>query len=334
MTSFDVITIGNATIDAFLGIHDANVHCRINEKDSELCIKYGEKIPVDTCEFQMGGNAANVAVGISRLGLGSSLVAEIGDDEFAKKIIHSLSEEHIDTTFLIQTPHTPSSFAIGINFKEERTLFVKHSTRAHKFAFPDFLSDWMYLTSLGDEWKHVYKETARMSKEKAIKIAFSPGTYQLKDGVEHLLDVLNITEILFVNLEEAEKIAYGKEQMANGLDRKEIKKLLEALHALGPRIVVITDGENGSYTVDKEGNMYHLGIVSCPVIERTGAGDAYASGFLAANVLGESVQEAMRWGTINATAVIGKIGAEAGLLTKEAMQEKLEEHQALQAKTL
>ncbi|MBI2190285.1 MAG: hypothetical protein HYU49_01970, partial [Candidatus Levybacteria bacterium] len=57
----DFVCVGDATIDAFLSIHDANLHCRLNEKDCELCIKYGEKIPVDKFELSLGGIASNVS---------------------------------------------------------------------------------------------------------------------------------------------------------------------------------------------------------------------------------------------------------------------------------
>ncbi len=117
-SSFDIITVGNATIDAFLGLHDASVHCHLSEKDKELCFPYGEKIALDTCDFQLGGNACNVAVGVSRLGLSTALVAETGDDEFAQKIINQLSHEKVDRSFVQQTKNTPASFAIGLNFKK------------------------------------------------------------------------------------------------------------------------------------------------------------------------------------------------------------------------
>lgn len=328
MNSFDLITIGNATIDAFMTIQDANLHCRIDEKQCELCIRYGEKIMVNSCVFQMGGNAANVAVGLSRLHLKSSLVAEIGDDEFAQKIIKSLAKEQVDTSFLLQTPGTESSFAVGINFKAERTLFVKHSKRVHNFQLDTLSSQWIYLTSLGDEWKHVYQNVAALVKEKNIKLAFAPGTHQLEEGAENFLDVLRTTESLFVNLQEAQKVLSIQNQVLS------IKELLLGLQRLGPKIVVITDGGNGSSAIDKEGKIYQLGIIDAPIVERTGAGDAYASGFLAAIVSGESVQEAMRWGTLNAAAVIGKVGAEAGLLSKEAIQEKLVKQKNFQPQTI
>ena len=87
--NFDVVCVGNAKIDSFLTLRQANNHIRLIEDTNELCIKFGEKISVDSAAILLGGNAANVSVGLSRLGLNVALLAEIGKDEFAQKIINT-----------------------------------------------------------------------------------------------------------------------------------------------------------------------------------------------------------------------------------------------------
>lgn len=135
MLSFDVVCVGNAKIDAFLSIHEASQHLRLNKDTNELCIKSGEKIAVDKCEFLLGGNAANVAVGLSRLGLKSSLYAEIGDDELSHKIINTLKKEDVHTENVKRSKDNECSISVIINFKNERTIFSEHIQRLHDFTF-------------------------------------------------------------------------------------------------------------------------------------------------------------------------------------------------------
>jgi len=97
------------------------------------------------------------------------------------------------------------------------------------------------------------------------------------------------------------------------------------MRELGPEITVLTDGPGGAYVYDGEkvlwGGMYP--DPSKPV-DRTGAGDSFASTFTSALVLGKSIEEALQWGPINSMSVVQHIGAQEGLLTKEKIEEYIE----------
>lgn len=311
----DVIAVGDAIIDAFLSINDADLHCHVDEKKRELCIPYGEKVLLDNCNFLLGGNACNVSVGLSRLDHKTALCAEIGDDELSEKILHGLTSERVGQSFLTKTPGASSSFAVGISFKGERTLFVEHVIRRHDFHLPSTPVQWVYLSSMGKEWKQAYEKTLMLVKAERAMLAFNPGTPQLKEGAEGIRDILAATDILFVNKEEGERII--------GASVSQTKILLVALRSFGPKIVVVTDGGKGSYVLDEKNRYYHLGIIDRPVVERTGAGDAYTSGFLSAMIHKRSIPEAMLWGTCNAASVVGKIGAQEGLLSRVQMEKEL-----------
>ena len=123
-----------------------------------------------------------------------------------------------------------------------------------------------------------------------------------------------------MNKEEAELLLHDKETTEH--EESYLKELLTKIHTLGPKIIVLTDGKRGSYALDDKGDFHHQGIHEGEVVERTGAGDAYTSGFLAASLYGLSLPIAMEWGSWNATGVVSKIGAQAGLLTKEEMEKK------------
>lgn len=325
----DIVCVGDATIDVFLSIHDASLHCRLNEKDCELCIKYGEKIPVDKFELSLGGIACNVSVGISRMGLKSVLCAEIGDDELSEKIINDLKKENVNTDPLLKTKDETASLAVGINFKGERTLFVGHVKRKHNFSFDSILTRWLYLGGLGQEWEEPYKKVLDYVQKNNARLAFTPGSAQLKELDETVFDILKNTEILLVNKTEGETIVKRLNEQEN-----DPSKILVQLQRLGPKIVVMTDGKNGSSAIDKDGKVYSLGIFPCNFVEKTGAGDAYTSGFMAAVLFGLSVEEAMRWGAVNAASVIEHVGAQKGLIGREETEEKLSQYPEFQVQKL
>lgn len=311
---YDIVTVGGAVIDAFLTIHEGNTSCQVDKETNTLQIPAGEKILLDTYDFQLGGNACNVAVGLARAGLKTALMAEFGSDEFGDKIWRNLQQEGVEIE-LVQRSETQSSFSVGLNLQGERTLFIAHRERNHNFSFTDLQTRAMYLTSLGSKWQHVYERAEQfITKHPDVLLAFNPGSRQYQDGVEHFRSLLPLTHILFVNKEEAQRII--------GEKTEDVEILLKQLQMLGIQLVSITDGNEGSYLITEQGKILHQPILTVPIVERTGAGDSYAAGFLAAYLLGKPIEEAMLWGTVNAGSVIGKIGAQPGLLRRDELAER------------
>ncbi len=306
---FDLIAVGSATIDEFLTLLNGSEHISLDPSTGELRIKSGEKIPVDSCEFLLGGNAFNVCAGVSRAGFSTALVAEIGTDEFSEKIKKGLKSEGISESLIKQNSSIPSSFSVILNFQKERTIFSEHVKKDHDFNFDNVSANWVYLTSLGEDWKGAYEKTLEYVKTSGAKLAFNPGTLQIKGGKEPLKDILMASDILFLNKGEA----------VGWTGKENIEEALVELKKLGPKTVVVTDAENGSYLIDESGKVLKHGIAQAEVVEKTGAGDGYASGFLSALLSGKGLEDAMAWGAKNASAVISKVGAQAGLLTKEQL---------------
>jgi len=311
--NFDLVCVGDAKIDIFLTLHQTREHLRYMEETNELCIKFGEKVIVDKAEMLIGGDAANVAVGTSRLGLNTAIVAEIGKDEFAQKITNTLKNENVNIEKVCESEGQQSSFSTIINYKGERTIFSEHVKREHNFNFNNVLTEWVYLTSLGENWLNAYNKTADFVRETKCNLAFNPGTLQLENK-ENIKNILLIANVLLVNKEEAEEI------LGFPHGQKTIKELTVDLQKMGPKIVVITDGENGSFAIDSKGKMFTQEITKVNVVEKTGAGDAYSSGFISALIYNRPIAEAMFWGAKNSASVITKVGAQAGLLRKEEVE--------------
>jgi ribokinase len=318
---YDVIAVGDAKLDEFLTIHNGEGRVHLNAKTRELSFHHGDKIYVDRCDLALGGNAANLSVGLSRLGFKVAFFAEIGDDELSIKIINSLAKEHVERSFIRHTKNFSTSISVALNYKNDRVLFAQHTRRDHEFDFEGVDADLIYLTSMGEEWQKPYRKLLKYALKKRIPIAFNPGSVQLSEGGDTVRQILRHTFLLFVNKEEAEILLYGKESSKDTPEYREV--LLNELQRIGVRMIVLTDGAKGSWAMDEFGRIHMQGLVKGKVVERTGAGDGYTSGFLGAMLSGRCVPDAMVWGATNATAVVGAIGAQAGLLTREEMKEKI-----------
>ncbi|HSW87536.1 MAG TPA: carbohydrate kinase family protein [Candidatus Saccharimonadales bacterium] len=319
MQQFDIICVGDALIDIFLFLTNPDEHFHESEQKREFCFSLGAKIPVSDAKFYLGGDASNVSVGLSRLGFRSALVGETGDDMFAHTIVSGLQKENVTLDFFKQTPNTPATFSVNIVAMQDRTILSRHITRQHDISFETAQTQWVYLTSLGEEWAPMYKKVLNYVSQNNIKLAFNPGSKQLQAGRDSFIDVLKRTDVLFVNKEEASKIAFGVEDPTKTMD-----VLLKELQKLGPKIISITDGGEGSYAMDEEGKTYQQGTIPGEYVQKTGVGDAYASGFLGSLFYNkEDIQKAMLWGATNASSVIGHLGAQGGLLKKEEIEKKI-----------
>lgn len=325
----DLISVGDATIDNFVQIHDAEVKCNIDKTECKLCISYGDKIAVDKLTHLVAGNTANNAVGGARLKLRSAIYVNVGSDPSGKQIMEKLKEEGVSIRYVVINEGMESNLSTVINFQRERTILVYH--QAWKYKLPDLDSaKWIYFTSVAPSFteSNLLNELTVYLERTGSKLLYNPGTYQIKAGVKKNPKLLALTELFIVNVEEAKRILVGKDDADIP-----IKKLLNGISDLGPKMVIITDGEEGSYGYDGE-KFYQLGIFPAKLLEMTGAGDAYSTGVLAGLFYGKSLSEAMRWGAANGASVVEQIGPQAGLLTYNQMQEKLKENSKIITKEI
>jgi len=320
MTNLELLTVGDASLDVFLAPSESEEFCMLKSKESYVCFSYGEKIPVKSIEYSVGGNAANNVVGTRRLGVNSAILITLGGDSAGNQIIERLEKEKVDMRYVIQQPTSGSNFSTIINYGGERTIFTYKAPRSYEFPVKLEPTPWVYLTSMGESFMPFYNHFVDFAKNNpAIKLAFNPGSRQLRVDVDLLKPVLEITQIIYVNREEAEKLTKFGESV--GRD----KELLKSLSDMGPRVVVVTDGPSGSLLYDSAlGKAYKCGVMPVDAYERTGAGDAFGSGFLSAVIRGKSYTEALLWGTVNSASVIGYVGAQRGLLHDHELPEWIE----------
>jgi ribokinase len=323
MAKYDIISIGDTTVDAFIEVEEASVHCDVNHTDCVISFSYANKIPYEKLELVPAcGNSANNAIGSARLGMKDSYIGAIGDDEQGKQISKEFLKEKVDTTYLKVNRGVPTNYHFVLVYRGERTILIKH--QKYQYDLPKKLdTKWIYFSSMGNGTEKFHKDFEKLlQNQKEIKLAFNPGTFQMRMG-KKLAGIYKRTEILYLNVEET--------QLVTGEKSRDIKKLASAMHKLGAKIAVITDGRDGAYASD--GNkIWFLDHFPGPRIEATGAGDAFGTAFTAAIFHGKSVPEAMEWGTVNGGNVVLHTGPHKGLQTVNQIQSWLKKHPKFRAK--
>jgi ribokinase len=322
MSQLDVLAIGDVVTDAFVKLLDDRAYIFENEHGKFIAMPFGMKIPFEKAEvIEAVGNAPNAAVSFERLGLQSGLVSNVGDDQFGRDIINKLKQEGVDTRFVHINKHKQSNYHYVLWYKEERTILIKHEE--YDYNWPRFrasdLPKWVYFSSISKNALDTYHDEIIdwLKENPEVKMAFQPGTYQMEAGVERLKELYQHTEVVVLNREEAVQVSGG--------NYDDLHDLLDRFHSYGCKIVCITDGPAGAYASDGQ-NRYKMPLYPdpAPPVERTGAGDAFASTFVAALVKGNTVEGALQWAPINSMNVVQNVGAQAGLLKEAELESLLE----------
>jgi len=323
----DFLGYGDVVIDTFIELIDAWIEDDNPEKKQELCMHFGDKIPYKKeVNVKATGNAPNAVNAATKLGLKTELVTNIGDDENGKDIVKSLEEKGISTDHITTHEGKDSNHNYILRYKAERTILVHHVEYDYKLPEFEVGPKWIYLSSLAHNSLEHHHELAGFLKEHPeTKLAFQPGTFQMKLGYEKLRDLYEVSELFFCNKEEAQRILETKED--------DIKNLLKEMSGLGPKIVVITDVPRGAFVYDTRedsdtsGETWHGPMYPDPgpPVDRTGAGDSFSSTFTSALVMGKSIKEALMMGPINSMSVVQHIGAQAGHLTLPEIEKYLED---------
>lgn len=312
MAEIDLLSIGDATLDVFMTPTETETLCRLDTKECFIAFSYGNKIPVKNLEFSIGGNAANNSIGAKRLGVNSAIVLTLGQDSVGDMILQRLKSEGVDPTYIVSQPGTDSNYSTIINYQGERTIFTYHAPRSYEFPIKLPAPGWVYLTSMGEAFRPFYNHlTEWLLKNPNVKLAFNPGSWQIRGGLPAIEQIMKLTHLIYVNREEAETLTSFKGES----DGRE-KELLQALENLGPKISVITDGSNGAFAYNGQ-TFFKCGVLPVNAYERTGAGDAFGSAALSALIKGKNLDEALLWGTVNSASVIGYTGSQKGLLKED-----------------
>ncbi len=283
----------------------------VDKEKLSLAYPVGEKIIVNHLEFQIGGGGTNTAVAFSRLGLKTGYLGKIGEDDNGARIFTSLKEENVD--FIGALGDVSGYSVILDSLHEDRTILsfkgCNDDLSFNEVSLSRLKTKWFYFSSMMGESLETLKKLAGFASRKKIKIAFNPANYLAEKGVRETGEILRASSVLIVNKEEAELLS-GK---------KTIDESMLFLKEYARDYVVITDGSNGAYCYDGE-KVYHAKPnPSIKIVETTGAGDAFASGFIGFLALGERLEAAMKAGFLEAESVIQDYGSKNKLLSRKEL---------------
>ncbi len=311
---YDVIVLGSATQDVFMSSPDFKVvedEKLITKKG--LCVPLGSKLGMENVTFAMGGCGTNAAVTFANQGLKTAYLGLVGKDCAGDMVKSELKKNNVSTDLIIDSDKDQTAFSVILSVPNTGRSILKKLGACHNMTDSDFNYDkikakWIYAGSLSGKAYKVLDKLFDFAVENKIKIAVSPvGQSQLGEGLERTKALLHKVDILIVNQEEA--------ALLTGVDYSDEEEIFNKLEKLAPRIKVMTKGPKGVRVTDRE-YRYSAGIPESGLVDRTGAGDAFASAFLSGYIEKQDISYAIQLATANSTSVLQKMGAINGLLKK------------------
>ncbi|OIO40740.1 hypothetical protein COX97_03705 [Candidatus Pacearchaeota archaeon CG_4_10_14_0_2_um_filter_05_32_18] len=305
MKKYDVVSVGSTLVDAF-------VKTGVEEKKGEISFPIGTKILVNDLFFSVGGGGMNTSASFSKLGLKAGYLGKIGDDSNTGLILKGLKEHKVDFLGVKSKLNNGFSIILEGNKKNRTVLTYKGASDSLKISelkLNKIKTNWFHFTSQKGDSLETQKKIVDYAIKTKAKVSFNPSSYQIKEGLGNIRKIIENAHIISMNKEEAEMLA-GKNE--------NYKKI----YNLGPRIVVITDGENVGLVYDGK-YLYKYWPYKILVKEVTGAGDAFSAGFITGYIKTKNIESAIRVGLVNSESVITKLGASEGILTWDQAQSSI-----------
>ena len=303
-----ILSIGAAVQDVFLSHSEEFEPVTKNPHESFMQLTLGGKADVNKINFCTGGGATNAAVTFARQGLESEFLGSLGDDPAAAAVLADLDKEGVDTTRINISKRYNTGYSVLLLAPTgERTILTYRGASTHyqvdDYAITEADADWLYLSSMSGRME-VLDQIFTDAKQAGMKIMFNPGKGELRQA-DKLRPLLDDVDVLLVN----------REEMATLVEGQDLEELVRHGLNLVPTVIV-TDGPNGVMASDGE-TLVRAGMYEdVKVIDRTGAGDAFGSGFLSQYVQGRSLKDSIIFASANSTSVVTKIGAKTAILHK------------------
>lgn len=336
---FDFITMGSATLDAFIETDAANIVSvsSTNMKKDFMAYPYGAKIEIDKFDFKTGGGAVNTVTNFASLGFKVSTIIKIGHELQGQNVLATLKKFGVDTSNVICSKEYSTGFSIILtSFQGDRTVLA-HRGANSKLTEDDINFDaiknskWLYLAPLNGDSTKVLDKLADYAKDHDVNLAINLGTSSIKQGRKNLKSVLKAANVIILNKEEASMLTQVEvrpdsktEKFSAEKIHPDIKTMLEELCFGKGRIVIITDGKHGAYAYDSK-QFYQCDEFPAKVVSTLGAGDAFASTFVASyqKTKGD-IELSLKYASVQAASIVEHFGAQNGFLTFDEIEKKLD----------
>ncbi len=316
---FDIITFGSATWDVFLRPKKFEI---VKDKKfitgKGVCFNLGSKIDVENVYFSSGGGGTNTAATFAKQGFKIAYCGTIGDDIFGREIAEELKKLSIDTSFVLKTKLKPTNFSIVLNSSgEDRTILISKEA-SETFSTADIgwnklKAEWFYLAPFSGKLAEITEKIVDFAQKNRIKIALNPGNSQLY--LRNIKNIIKKVDVLILNQEEA--------SLLTGIEYNKEKEIFKKIDEMCPGIAIMTKGPEGVLVSDGK-ELYQAKILKIKVVDRTGAGDSFGSGFLSGFIgTGGNIEYSIQLGIANSASCLQKWGAKNGLLKEGDEFEKV-----------
>lgn len=314
---FDIITFGSASIDIHLKSDNFKILKNNNNfiAGEGICLNLGSKIDIEDIKFASGGGGTNTAATFAKQDFKTAFCGTVGDDIAGKEIVEELKNLKINTGLVLKTKEKPTNYSIVVSSGEDRTILVYRGASelliGKKIPWSKLKTKWIYLAPLSGLLCDIFEDIINFAYKNKIKIAANPGNSQLYLPKEKLENILKKVDVLFLNQEEASiltKIPFDRES-----------DIFKKIDEICPGVAVMTKGERGVVVSDGKYLYRAEPILNGTVVDTTGAGDSFASGFISDYIRSNGdIEKSIQLGMANSKACLSKIGAKNGLLEKNA----------------
>jgi sugar/nucleoside kinase (ribokinase family) len=317
-----IICIGSACKDVFFPTPEGKIMETPEDLMSQkkIAFELGAKYKIEERFEALGGVAANVAVGLAKLGTEVACYSNIGSDYISAWTKEQLEKNDVNTDLITSSQNTPGDFSAIVVDKNsgERVIFTNQPANTNLDIVPEKLKNftWFFLGDLHGDWESDLDKIIAVAGENGTKIAMNPRQVNIHDNPKKVSEIISKCDVVFLNKDETIEIlnAAGEKYSPENLDSEAF--LIKKISEMGPVVAAITDGEKGAWAYDGQ-NLFHAGIIKVSAKDSTGAGDAFSSGFLAAHLKGKKLEECLRWGIANSCHSVEHYGAIEGLLDEE-----------------
>jgi sugar/nucleoside kinase (ribokinase family) len=299
---FDVISIGAATVDIFVKSDQFKIDKNL------LSLPVSSKNEMTDSLISSGGGATNSSVSFSRLDLKSACISLLGDDPLGLYVFKDLKDNQVDTNFLVHRKMETTDYSVILVGPDgSRSILTNRGSTHLEAASIDWNkltnTNWFYLTSLEGNLD-LLEQIIGFAQDHAIKVSLNPGKRELT-LLPRLLPLLPYVNFLLLNKTESEQLT------GLSIDNDQF---WSKLSSFGSIITAVTNGHDGAYILTN-GNKLYSPIINTQPIDETGAGDAFGSTFIAAQIHGLNLPDSLHWAVKNSASVVSVLGAKPGLLT-------------------
>lgn len=287
-----VIVLGDVAVDWVI-----EVDC-FPQRDSLVLARSHRRFP--------GGSAANVAAGLARLGHHVRFIGQIGDDEDGRFLLEAFKKAGVSTQGIVTLAEyaTPACLVVVEESGDHLIIVLPRDSDVHRLQKPDLSGvTEARAIHIGPSHTEVARRAAARARAAGVPVFYAPGGLAQAVGRAQLRPVMELVDVLFVNRSEAAALT----------DRSTPAQAILALLEEGPAVVVGTGGAKGALLATGDGLTQ---IPAIPTPERrdtTGAGDAFAAGFIAGRLRGLDWEAAAHIGSATAALKIRHLGARVGL---------------------